>query len=355
MIRLEQLPPDQRAVLSLLLRQRKRYEEVAKALGIAPEAVHDRAHAALAVLAPRQARLVDAAARERIGEYLLGQQDEQEASATKEHLAGSTLAREWARSIAVELVTLAAEAVPEIPPDGQAPAVAAIPTPAPSPAPVPAHAAAGAAGADGEPPAAGTQPTHEPATSAASPVSRRGGAILLAGIVAIAAVVIAIVLSSGGSSGGGSGNQAASRTSAQTSTSGTASSTAGQGKSKSATGGGSQIKLEKLAEMKPLSGGGSAKGYAAIVSKGATHAVEIEANGVAPTEGFSYVVWLTDTQGEAVPLGRVPSVDAKGHFRVIEALPVAPGSITGIEVSRETTAQPTSPGPLELKGSFVGA
>lgn len=349
MIRLEQLPPDQRAVLSLLLRQRKRYEEVAKALGIAPEAVHDRAHAALAVLAPKQARLVDAGARERIGEYLLGQQDEQEASATKEYLAGSTPAREWARSIAVELVTLAAEAVPEIPPDAQAPAAAAIP------APVPVRAVADADGAGGEPPAARLEPTHETAISAASPVSRRGGAILLAGIVVIAAVVIAIVLSSGGGSGGGSGNQAASRTGEQTSTSGTHSNTAGQGKSKSSTGGGSQIKLEKLAELKPLSGGGSAKGYAAIVSKGTTHAVEIEANGLAPTEGFSYVVWLTGSHGETVPLGRVPSVDAKGHFRVIEALPVAPGSITGIEVSRETTEQPTSPGPLELKGSFVGA
>ena len=54
--RLDELPPDQRATLSLLLRQRKTYAEVAVLLGIAETAVHDRAHAALAVLAPRQAR-----------------------------------------------------------------------------------------------------------------------------------------------------------------------------------------------------------------------------------------------------------------------------------------------------------
>ena len=56
MSRLDELPPDQRAALSLLLRQHKSYAEVAALLGIAERAVHDRAHAALAVLAPAQAR-----------------------------------------------------------------------------------------------------------------------------------------------------------------------------------------------------------------------------------------------------------------------------------------------------------
>ena len=54
MSRLDELPPDQRAALSLLLRQRKSYAEVATLLGISERAVHDRAHAALAVLAPRR-------------------------------------------------------------------------------------------------------------------------------------------------------------------------------------------------------------------------------------------------------------------------------------------------------------
>jgi hypothetical protein len=325
MIRLEQLPPDQRAVLSLLLRQRKSYDEVASILQVAPEAVHDRAHAALAVLAPAQARLVDAAQRERIGEYLLGQQSDHEATATKAYLAGSTPAREWARALAVELVKLASEAVPEIP-DAQAPA----PTRAPAPEALP-------------PPGSGDD-EHAPA--APSPVSRRGGAILLAGIVLVVAVVVAIVLSSGGG-GSGTGNQAASRSSEQTTSSTTHSS------SKSSSG--SQVKVEKLAEMKPLSGGGSAKGYAALVSKGTTHAVEIEANRIPPTEGFSYVVWLTGSKGEFAAIGRVPSVGSNGHFRVIEALTQAPSSVAGIEITRETSAHPSSPGSIVLKGSFVGA
>jgi len=57
MSRLDELPPDQRAALSLLLRQRKGYAEVAGLLHIPARAVHDRAHAALAVLArARRAR-----------------------------------------------------------------------------------------------------------------------------------------------------------------------------------------------------------------------------------------------------------------------------------------------------------
>ena len=73
MSRLDDLPPDQRAALSLLLRQGKVYAEVAAMLQIGERAVHDRAHAALAVLAPREARELTPERREEIGDYLLGQ------------------------------------------------------------------------------------------------------------------------------------------------------------------------------------------------------------------------------------------------------------------------------------------
>ena len=74
MSRLEELPPDQRAALSILLRQRKTYAEVAAMLGIGEQAVHDRAHAALAVLAPQEARGLTPAMRQEIGDYMLSQQ-----------------------------------------------------------------------------------------------------------------------------------------------------------------------------------------------------------------------------------------------------------------------------------------
>ena len=94
MSRLDELPPDQRAALSLLLRQRKSYAEVAALLGIPERAVHDRAHAALAVLAPRQARELTAERREEIGDYLLGQQPGvAERLRTRTYLARSEPAR----------------------------------------------------------------------------------------------------------------------------------------------------------------------------------------------------------------------------------------------------------------------
>jgi hypothetical protein len=50
MSRLDDLPPDQRAVLLLLVRQGKSHSEIAQMLGISERAVRDRAHAALDAL-----------------------------------------------------------------------------------------------------------------------------------------------------------------------------------------------------------------------------------------------------------------------------------------------------------------
>jgi hypothetical protein len=305
MITLEQLPPDQRAVLSLLLRQRKRYDEVAEMLSISARAVHDRAHGALAVLAPAQARNLDAAARERIGEYLLGQQDEREAAATKAELARSAPQREWARSLAVELVKLTA-ALPEIP-------VVAEPAP--------------------------TQPA---ASTPAAPISRRGGALLLGGIVAVAAAIVAVVLSTGGSGGGA--KQADSH----------ALGGSGHGGSTSATTSSTSPTIEKVATLKPPSGHGSARGGVIVGTVNGSPELELLAVSMPPTHGFYYVVWLLGSHGEAVPLGRTPNVGSDGRIDAYEPLPANAGSATGVELTRETTTHPTSPSlQVVLRGKFV--
>lgn len=58
---MEQLPPDQRAVLSLVLAQHKSYAEVASLLGISEQTVRERAHAALDALAGQGALAAPAA------------------------------------------------------------------------------------------------------------------------------------------------------------------------------------------------------------------------------------------------------------------------------------------------------
>lgn len=322
MTTIEELPPDQRAALSLLLRQRKRHDEVAGALGVSPAAVHDRAHAALAVLAPSHARRLDAATRERIGEYLLGQQDDEEAAATRETLASSPPAREWAKALATELTKLAAGPLPEIPEEQAA-----------------ARSGQQAAAGPGE---------HAPASPLADrlPISRRGGAIVLAGIAAAAIAAIVIALTGGGS-GGSSGQQAASHSSA---TGGTTSAGAhgSTGKAKAI--------VEKTATLGTPAGGGAAKGHAEIGAKEGNHAIVVEATGLAPTHGFSYVVWLLDRKGEAVPLGSTPPVNSSGVLAAGLGLPV-PSSviseIASVEITRETSKHPAKPGAVVLRGPFV--
>ena len=116
MSRLDDLPPDQRATLSLLLRRRKSYADVAAMLDIDERAVHDRAHAALAVLAAAQARELSAEQREEVGDYLLGQRSGAERLATRTYLEGSPQSRAWAHALTAELAPLAAGApLPEIP------------------------------------------------------------------------------------------------------------------------------------------------------------------------------------------------------------------------------------------------
>ena len=210
MSRLDELPPDQRAALSLLLRQRKSYAEVASLLGIAERAVHDRAHAALAVLAPRQARELTPERRLEIGDYLLGQQPGvAERLKTRTYLSGSEPARGWADEIAAA-ARPAGGRWPAGDPSwsrqrGGLQRVGDLSSSASS-------AAAGARDAG-----AGGMAAAQPARSL--PSSRVGGAVLLA--VIVAAVIVAVVLLTGGGSHAKKSATAAASTTSSTATAAT--------------------------------------------------------------------------------------------------------------------------------------
>src|SRR5205814_10084105 len=70
---IDDLAPDQRAVLQLLLKQGKAYVELAALLRIAPDAVRERAAAALDELGPREGAQLAPERRAEIADYLLGQ------------------------------------------------------------------------------------------------------------------------------------------------------------------------------------------------------------------------------------------------------------------------------------------
>ena len=188
MSRMDELPPDQRAALSLLLLQHKSYAEVSGAARHRRAAVHDRAHAAIVLLAPGKARELTAERRQEIGDYLLGQQGVAERLRTRALMNSSEPARAWAADVAAQLAPMAGSSMPEVPAG-------------PAGADCPRSGAAARRRSVLLPVLLGRVRRIDLVASASGRSqrsSRVGGAILLA--VLVAAVVVAVVLLTGGSS-----------------------------------------------------------------------------------------------------------------------------------------------------------
>lgn len=393
MSRIDDLPPDQRAALALLLRRRKSYHEVAAILGIEPAALHDRAHAALAILSPSLARRLSPQQREQIGEYLLGQQQRDVAEATRAQLALSAPAREWARALTVELVSLAAEPLPEIP----SPAIAAAIAPG---AAAPVGARAQSAAGTGESAGSGASAQGRPRIEPRLPSSRRGGALLLAGIAIAAIVAIALSVGGKGSAGpahqaastktksGGSAGQTASRTQGtgsksgarkdaashsggksssegskgestgagaggESATSGSGGASTTSGSSSESTGSGEEPKLEHQFNLTATELGGSAVGILVTASLGKQHAIILSAEHLEPSESFKYVLWLTGTEGSVQPHPVLIEVDSKGRVQGAAKLPANASSYNHVEITKETESTPASPSSeVVLEGEF---
>jgi anti-sigma-K factor RskA/sigma-70-like protein len=188
---LEPLAPDQRAVVSLVLQQGRSYDEIAALLGIEVDAVRARAHDGLAAIAPSNGLPGEITAP--LADYLLGQQGDADAEATRGLLAESAPAREWASGVAERLVGVAKAPLPEIPGAPTAASSADAPATA-SPRDEPTGASSADAPAAGA--AAGAvRPARE--AGAPPPASRIGGIVLIAAVIAVVGVVLYIVLSGG--------------------------------------------------------------------------------------------------------------------------------------------------------------
>jgi sigma-70-like protein len=95
----DQLSDEQRAIVELVLQQGKSYEELASMLGMPEARVRERARDALVDLAPVSAQGVEEDWRGQLADYVLGEQDGPEATATRGHLRRSEAARSWTRSL----------------------------------------------------------------------------------------------------------------------------------------------------------------------------------------------------------------------------------------------------------------
>ena len=254
------LPPEQRAVLSLILERGKTYDEIAALLGIDAFAVRARAHAALDALAPRTASGLTPSRRAELSDYLLDQQDDEAYEATYHHLAASPTLRAWARVVAGELRTIAPEAIPEIPDEGSGRSDAV--------------AATGTGG--------GSARTSALPRDQRS--SRLGGALLIAGL-AIALAVGAYLLFSGGDDG---------EKAKATSTVGTAASTTSTDATQQAR------PVAQINLLPPEGSDSKAAGLAQVLAAGNQRAIVIAGQGV---DAGTYAVWLYTDESKNKLLG----------------------------------------------------
>jgi hypothetical protein len=338
---LDSLPADQRAALQLLLKQGQSYDQLASLLGIGPDAVRDRAHAAVAGLGP--ATDLSESDRAAIADYLLGQQSESEREGTRLVIAGSDSAQAWARGASQALAPLAGGALPDIPSAEAAPP--AEPEAASEPARAPAREREPEPPAyEEEPPAYEEAPTEEAApadragrAAPARPSSRLGGALLLGGLGIIVAVVLILVINGGGDD---SSKKSASTLSTNPSTQTTPT--------------GQQRPVAQV-NLTSASGNSRQVGLAQVFENGNRRAVIVAGQGLQPG---AYALWLYNSGSDSKLLGFVPErVGKDGRFATQGELPTNAEKFKQLVVTKETVTSntkkaPTNPGDIVLQGDL---
>ena len=171
MASLDVLPGDQRAVLQLVLGRGRSYDEIARLLSIDPDAVRERALAALDALGP-QTRASDEN-RMAVCDYLLGQLPDSDRPRVHDLLARSAAERAWAQAVSGELGTIAAGPLPEIPEAQSSTATPETPPAAEIPPATPAVPASPAVVIDRADPQAHGDQADPPAKSGRQSVFRR--------------------------------------------------------------------------------------------------------------------------------------------------------------------------------------
>ena len=90
-----------------------------------------------------------------------------------------------------------------------------------------------------------------------------------------------------------------------------------------------------------------------MLSDGSRRAFYVTAQGLPPSSGFFYAVWLYNSPSNAEPLGRASSVGSNGRMEGGNPLPSNAGDYAKFIVTRETSTHPSQPGPIVLSGSFT--
>ncbi len=349
MASLDSLPPDQRAVLQLVLQRGRSYDQIAQMLSIDRAAVRERALSAFDALGP-QTRVAPER-RALITDYLLGQLPPRVADDTRDRLGESPTERAWARVLSSELAPLAKEPLPEIPVDASRRSQPSAPEAPEAQESVaePVRTRSAPEAATQPPPAYVPGGPSDPGRPGARS-SRRGGAILLGlGVLVVIVVLIVIVASSGSSKhkNNTSGSTNAASTPATTSTT-TPSTTPTTGTATTAAKVIGQVNLSS-----PTSAKGTT-GVAQVIQQGNQVGVVIVAQGIpANTKHDAYAVWLYSSPTSTKFLGFVnPGVKTDGKLQTAGVLPANASSYKELLVTKETQPKPAAPGKIVLQGAL---
>jgi hypothetical protein len=291
----DQLAADQRAIIEIVLRQGKSYEQIGEMLDLPPARVRELAREALAELAPHTAEFVDAQWRGQLADYVLGQQTGPEAQATRGHLKRSEPARIWAYSLL--------DALDDFYADGRRPEI-------------PVGEAGGRPQRVRERAAATTNGDAATATAARrlGPLSPAAQSALMRRRIlgGLGAVVILALLIFGGLKlfgGGSNDNKSTTSTTTASASSGTSTNQAAQ-----------QGQVVAQAVLAPI--GKSFKGTgAALVYQSGNQSLAVVRAKLPPSAGNKkYVLWLYNSNKQLTPLA-ADVTDKQGNFQGAAALP----------------------------------
>ncbi len=309
----QELSPEGRAVLALVLSRGKGYAEIAALLRMDPDDVRGRAHVAADVLAPEPARALSFLERGRIVDYLLGEQTVSQRARTRDELNESAQQREWAAALALALGPIAAQPLPVIPEGDDA------------------------AGGETDRDAPGSAPLelerHPPPTRRRVPWV--AFASLAVATAAVAAAVIAITDNSGSSTAPQPPRKAA----------------AGPGAAPPGATASAAVKTIHHLVLSPAGADRNAFAAATVAQQGTQTLLLLQGRGLAPNHGDSYAVWLYNSVSDARLLGFIsPAVGTDGRFSSGTPLPDDAVRFHALMITREQGSQPNAPGQPVLRG-----
>lgn len=334
----DRLPPDERAVLQLLLQQGSTYDKIAQLLSMDRAAVRARALSAVDALAPPAD--IPLQQRALITDYLLGQLPEAMHPGIRRRLSTSSQESAWARAAWTELAPISRRPGPEIP------------TPARGESPT--GTAAGERAGRITPVSAGAlpDPTIRRSDNGRAPVRRntlrltRSRVDAIWRVTVIVGVGVALILLVTAHPRHHSSPRSVGQTVNPTRTSATRASHS------------SSVRV--LAKIRLTSPEPRAKsvGLADVLAKGSLRALAIVAQHVPPNTNHppnAYAVWLYNSPSDATLLGFVsPGVKKNGELSTAGGVSGSSSRYRYILITLETRSNPKRPGKVVLEGQLRG-